>query len=506
MAKTAVKKTDLRDTVASLRIRDGKFSEVSKPKYYTESLNITELRNYMNDPHVWSCIQSRKAGTTMHEWDVQSEINDTMTTDYVRQVLNKLDMKTILDGILDAVLFGYSIAEIIYQKEYTNIGFEYMTVADVQNRPAEWFVFDNAGGVMFMKGSSKVPVTANKILLTQHYPSTNNPYGHSVLAKCKLALKQKYAALESMMIFTEKYGMPYLELITKGKLSDEDKAFLLSQAESLLKDGAMLHPDNIEARTLNFNDPSSADIFEKNINIANNEISKAILSQTLTTQNTGVGSYAMSKTHSEVLQSVIDNDRKLCEQSVNHLIELICQARFGRLDSYPKFYLYEESFVNKEGAETAQILMSNPYLKLTAKYFERIGLKADEFELLEEADSTKRVKDFEQNTFNQKNASSEFATSKDVIKIAEQNEKVTDLLTELLTDSKFGAEKQFETMNDMLDTITNAVENAESYNDLLDNLPSQFKKMDSKKFNEFMKQILLISNIHGRNSIQNEVK
>lgn len=501
MAKTDVKKTDLRDTVASLRIRDGKFSEVSKPKYYTESLNITELRNYMNDPHVWSCIQSRKAGTTMHEWDVQSEINDTMTTDYVRQVLNKLDMKTILDGILDAVLFGYSIAEIIYQKEYTNIGFEYMTVADVQNRPAEWFVFDNAGGVMFMKGSSKVPVTANKILLTQHYPSTNNPYGHSVLAKCKLALKQKYAALESMMIFTEKYGMPYLELISKGKLPEEEQKHVLAQAELLLRDGAFLHPDSLEARTLNFNDPSSADIFEKNINIANNEISKAILSQTLTTQNTGAGSYAMAKTHSEVLQSVIDNDRKLCEQSVNHLIELICQARFGRLDSYPKFYLYEESFVNKEGAETAQILMSNPYLKLTAKYFERIGLKADEFELLETPDSTKKVNDFNQN-----NTSSEFATGNDVIKIAEKNEKVTDLLTELLTENKFGAEKQFETMNDMLDTITNAVENAESYNDLLDSLPSQFKKMDSKKFNEFMQQILLISNIHGRNSIQNEVK
>lgn len=502
MAKADVKKTDLRNTVASLRLRDGKYTEVTKPKYYTESLNITELRNYMNDPHVWSCIQSRKAGTTMHEWDVQSEINDTITTDYVRQVLGKLKMKEVLDGILDAVLFGYSVQEVIYQKEYTNIGFEYMTVAKIENRPSEWFTFDNVGGIMFLKGSTKVPVPANKVLVTQHYPATNNPYGQSVLGKCKLALKQKYAALESMMIFTEKYGMPYLELIIKGaKLTDEDQSFLLSQAESLLRDGAMLHGENIEARTLNFNDPASADIFEKNINIANNEISKAILSQTLTTQNTGVGSYAMSKTHSEVLQSVIDNDRKLCEQSVNHLIELICQARFGTLESYPKFYLYEESFVNKEGAETAEILMSNPYLKLTAKYFERIGLKADEFELLKTPDTLKR-----NNDFNQNNSSSEFATSKDVIKIVEKNEKITDLITELLTEDKFGIDNQFNSMIDIVGTLQNAVENAESYNDLLDNLPSQFKKMDAKKFNEFMKQILLISNIHGRNSIQNEVK
>jgi phage gp29-like protein len=89
---------------------------------------------------------------------------------------------------------------------------------------------------------------------------------------------------------------------------------------------------------------------------------------------------------------------------------------------------------------------------------------------------------------------------------SKKNEKITDLITELLTEDKFGIDNQFNSMIDIVGTLQTTVENAESYNDLLDNLPSQFKKMDAKKFNEFMKQILLISNIHGRNSIQNEVK
>jgi phage gp29-like protein len=221
----------------------------------------------------------------------------------------------------------------------------------------------------------------------------------------------------------------------------------------------------------------------------------------MTTENTtGTGSYAMSKTHSLVRQDLIDNDKKMVEQSMNKLIRLICEKRFGTLESYPYFVLYEESFIDKTAAETASILLQNPNLKLTAKFYERFGLGQDEFELIEGAPQSAP-------TMNESNNVNEFAeTNKNIIKIAEQNEKITDLIDLLTTDSKFGANMQFNSMNDLLKSVFDVVNNADSYDDILNNLPAQFKEMNSKKFNEFMTKILMISNIHGRNAINREVQ
>lgn len=492
---------DIRVPFGSTRLKDGKKQDAIKPKYWSEALDVVKLNAYMNDPHVFSCVQSRLSGVTRLEWDIHNDTSDTYITNYAREVLSRLNIRTIIESILDAVLFGYSINEIIYQKTKSETGFEFLTVVDVASRPAEWFTFDNVGQLFFQKGSAKIPVQGDKVLITRHKGSLNKPYGFGILGTCKIAIEQKITAVRSLMIYTEKYGMPYVDIKTqRPMINDEDLNKLISLADGLVEDGIIAHPADVEVNALNMANSGSIDVFISAINQANAEISKAILSQTLTTESNTTGSFAMSKTHNEVRGDVIDNDIKLVEQTMNRLITLICEKRFGKLENYPYFVLYEESFIDKAGAETASLLLQNPNLKLTDKFYNRIGLNSDEFELSDAPISAPVMNESPKPI-------AEFAdTKRNIFKIAEENDKITDLIDMIATESSDGAKMQFETMDAMLKSVFDLIENAEDYSEVIDKLPNEFKQMNAKKFNEFITKLLLISKVHGRNAVTREVQ
>ena len=492
---------DVRVPFTTARIRDKRYQEIGKPKYYSETLNIVNLKSYLKDPHVYSCFQSRRSGVTMHEWDIRTDDDNSYVSEYVREVLSRLNLHSIMESILEAVAFGYSINEIIYQKTKSETGFEFLTVVDVVSRPQEWFTFDNVGQLLFQQGSAKIPVPKDKVLITQHQANSANPYGFATLGTCKLAIEQKISAIKSLMVFVEKYGMPYADITSsKPNITSEELQEIAELADGLLEDGVIVHGNNVSITPLKFNDTGSVSIFLEAINQANTEISKAILSQTLTTETNGQGSYAMSKTHSIVRQDLIDNDIKLVEQTMNRLITLICEKRFGKLDNYPYFVLYEESFIDKAGAETASLLLQNPNLKLTNKFYNRMGLNSDEFEL-SDAPISAPVMNESPKTI------SEFAdTKRNIFKIAEENDKITDLIDMIATESSDGAKMQFETMDAMLKSVFDLIENAEDYSEVIDKLPQEFKQMNAKKFNEFITKLLLISKVHGRNAVTREVQ
>ena len=76
------------------------------------------------------------------------------------------------------------------------------------------------------------------------------------------------------------------------------------------------------------NKSGSVELYRELINVSNAEISKAILSGTLTTE-IGIGSYAAAKTHQEVRKDVIISDIELVITSVNKIIKMICELNYG---------------------------------------------------------------------------------------------------------------------------------------------------------------------------------
>ncbi|MCX7880791.1 MAG: DUF935 domain-containing protein [Ignavibacteria bacterium] len=293
---------------------------------------IEVYRELKNDPHVWSCIQSRKSGVQSLEWMIEEGEADTETFSFIQRIFNEMDIYQIESDILEAPLFGYQPIEIIW--EYKN-GSYYPK--ELKARPQEWFAYDTEGKLIFEGkyfGESET-IPDYKILNVQYEASAINPYGHSLLAKCYWPVTFKNGGLRFWVNFTEKYGMPILIGQYQRGATNEEIKQLARDLESIYEDAIIVSPMDIKLDLHEANRSSSVELYLELIRFANSEISKAILSQTLTTELEG-GSYAASQTHFQIRKEIVVSDSRLVQNTFNLLIKYIIELNFGQVPK-PKF-------------------------------------------------------------------------------------------------------------------------------------------------------------------------
>ncbi|MCX7909863.1 MAG: DUF935 domain-containing protein [Ignavibacteria bacterium] len=298
---------------------------------------IEVYRELKNDPHVWSCIQSRKSGILSLQWSIVQNNSPEIVFELVQSVFNKLDIYQIESDILEAPLFGFQPIEIIWQAEGS-----YLVPKELKARPQEWFAFDVDGNLLF-KGRngleySKVP--EYKFINVQHEASGINPYGHSLLSKCYWPVTFKNGGLRFWVNFTERYGMPILIGQYQRGATNEEIQQLARDLDSIYEDAIIVAPMDVKLELHEASRTSSVELYLELIRFANNEISKAILSQTLTTELEG-GSYAASQTHFQIRKEIIMADSRLVQNSFNQLIRYLVELNFST-SQVPKFLLHLE--------------------------------------------------------------------------------------------------------------------------------------------------------------------
>lgn len=345
--------------------------------------DLAKYSRFLYDPHVASCIQSRKSGVLSMNWEIIHSDNDTPVTKFINDVFSWLDIRKIISHILDAPLYGYKPLEIYWDYEG-----EYLVPMDVIGKPSWWFHFTKNQFLYFKKSQETNYGTAlprYKFLLAQHNDSYDNPYGEAVLAKCYMPLIFKRGGFELWAQYIQKYGMPYL-WASVSSANDEDIKSAVSALQALKQDGAAAASETINTQLLDGSSGGSSQNYLEFVHFCNAEISKAILSQTLTTEQGATGSYAMSQTHLQVRKDVVESDAKLVESTLNRLIEYIVELNFAEVDVLPKFSLYGELEADLTLARRDQILFSSGFVKPTKEYLIRHhNFKEDEIEMIEQA-------------------------------------------------------------------------------------------------------------------------
>ncbi|ROL58614.1 DUF935 family protein [Bacteroidetes/Chlorobi group bacterium Naka2016] len=295
---------------------------------------IEVYRELKNDAHVWSCIQSRKSGVLSLEWNIEQGKSSGEVFEMVRSVFERLDVYQIESDILEAPLFGFQPIEIIWGQDG-----KYLLPRELKARPQEWFGFDIDGNLIYKGkfGNETEEIPEYKIILVQHEATAINPYGHSLLAKCYWPVTFKNGGLRFWVNFTERYGMPILIGQYQRGATNEEIRQLASDLDSIYEDAILVAPMDVKLELHEPNRSSSVELYLELIRFANNEISKAILSQTLTTELEG-GSYAASQTHFQIRKEIIMADTRLVQNAMNQLIRYIVDLNFGASE-YPKFVI-----------------------------------------------------------------------------------------------------------------------------------------------------------------------
>ena len=378
------KKDSLTAELSSMRSNGAIWSNL--PNTEIEALKIgktySALRELKNDSHLYSCVQSRKSGALMLEWKTLPNNAEARAIELIERSLAKLDELTIMRNILEAPLLGFQPLEIIWELDNNDF-----IVSDIKPKLQEDFVFTNNGELRLrsFEVANGAVLPPMKVLCPRYEANPASQYGSPLLAKCFWLVKYKNGANKLWAECCEKYGLPSLVGKVNRSATLEESREIADALAAMGANTAVVVPHDIDLEFKEHNRIGSNDLFYSFIKHCNDEISKALLSQTLTTELGYGGSYAAAMTHFKVRREIILADAKLIEKTFNELFSFILQAN-NIEGSVPQFSLILNDSDNTQRIERDKIIMQYGGVKFSQDYWIRnYGFKEEDFDLIENA-------------------------------------------------------------------------------------------------------------------------
>lgn len=464
------------------------FATLPNPNLLMASIGERQitLENIATDPHVAACIQSRKSGVLSQTWEIQPSNNLPIEiNEFVTRTFDSLDLFKIISELLNAPLFGFVVSEIVWKPEIFRNRIVIVPLS-IQSKPNKWFVFDSNNIPRYRNPETRKDeiLLPYKFLVVQHDPTFENPYGNAVLSKCLWPVVFKKTFVTFWTNFAEKFGMPHFIGKTENIASSEDFEKFEELLENLIQDGSAVIPSTDSIEILNATTANSASIFYDFINFCNTEISKAILSQTLTTELGDVGSYAAANVHATIRDDIVKSDKLLVEKALNKLVRWIIDLNFGKQTEYPKFIIYEEEDVDKPLAETVETLKKAGIQVLEPFIIRRMGLQKNEFRLIDETSQNQSISESLLPQFSENNETP-------------PDQEIIDSETEKAISNKSG-------IDEIIDQVKAFLEKQDNFDSAIENILSLFPKINESNLANELTKRLFASYLIGRISVANE--
>lgn len=345
--------------------------------------SIDAYRDLLIDEHLYSVRQQREMKLQAMLWELYQEGTPDNIYELVNDSLQRVKIYNLIRDILDARFLGTAVIEIMWEQRN---GF--WVPASFELKPLEWFKLKpDLTWRMFLPSVSGQPTNGDgeelppyKFLIVQNSPTPLDPYGEKILKRCFWPVTLKRGGLKFWARFTEKYGMPQLF----GKLAPgtpkEKIDALLNALQMMFEDAVAVGPSDGSIEAINAGNTSNSENYREYLQYLENSISKAVLTQTLTTQLGDSGSYGATKSHADTLEDLAKADAQFVSEAIDTLIRYIVELNFSAVPKdLPKFVMYFEDETDKVLAERDKIL-SEIGVKFNSKYIERVyNIPEDEF-------------------------------------------------------------------------------------------------------------------------------
>lgn len=292
------------------------------------------------DTHLFSQLQTRKLAVTGLDWEVQpfsQDETDQEIAAFVEEQLKELDgFSDNLMDILDAIGKGISFQEIEW--EYRD---GHVVVGNIEYVHQKKFYYDTLTDALMLRTEAfpgGIPLPENKFIVHRYKARSGHPSRYGVLRVVAWMYLFKNYDLKDWVSFCEVYGMPLRLGTYDATASEKDKAALMDAIVRMGTDAVGIVPSGTDIKFIESNKQSSVDIYERLARFCDEQMSKAIVGQTLTSDSGG--SYAQSKTHNDVRQDLTEADCKAVMETVRRdLIRPLVEFNFGVQAHVPYFIL-----------------------------------------------------------------------------------------------------------------------------------------------------------------------
>lgn len=329
------------------------------------------------DAHYYSTLQTRKLGIFGLRDQVQAASEnaaDEAIADDVRSFIDTPAFKLAILDILDSLGKGFSVNEIMWETSES----QWMPVQFKWRNP-RWFQWDrDTGETLRLWDGTQDGIALDPFKFVIHQPKIVSGIamaGGLARIVCALHMFKGYA-IKDWMTFAEVFGMPIRIGKYGPEATEEDIDSLERAVQDIGSDAAATIPISmsIEFERANTGGSGSEKFFETCANWMNKEISKAVLGQTMTSENGG--SLAQASIHNEVRLDIRNADALQFVQTVNQqILKPFVDLNHGPQKSYPTYELETDEPEDLVALGTALMPLVDRGLPVTVKsMLDRFGL------------------------------------------------------------------------------------------------------------------------------------
>lgn len=253
---------------------------------------------------------------------------------FVERAFGRLEgsIESVLSAAMDAFAKGWAIQEVVWTMDGAHVVPKALRPKNPARFGLEFDVYGRLTGLKLVQpGEEEVRLWPGKFVVHFHRPSYHRPKGRSDLDAAYRHWQAKSTLLAAWKLHLERFASPTLLGKYRQGLPASEQAAILAALQNLHQNAAIVYPEEIAIETLGGSrEPSSN--FQTAIDYHNAEIARAIVGQTLTTdEGRRVGSFALGRVHLQVLLLQLEALRKeLAESVVNEqLIRPMVAWNFG---------------------------------------------------------------------------------------------------------------------------------------------------------------------------------
>lgn len=449
------------------------------------------------DTHLFSQMQTRKLAVTGLDWEVQSFSDDELDqqiAEFVDEQLKSIEnLDDIFIDILDAIGKGISVMEIEWgiNTDGANIieNIEY-----IHPKKLVWNSQTDEIQICTREFPSGVELPKNKFVVHKYKAKSGHASRGGILRVVAWMYLFKNYDVKDWVAFCEVFGMPLRLGKYSAAASEEDKKALMQAIYSLGTDAAGIVPDSTVIEFIESNKTSSVQIYELLARYCDEQISKAVLGQTLSSDSGG-GSYAQGKVHNEVRHDLTVADAKALAVTIRRdIIRPLVEYNFGCNANIPFFrFDCQEAEDQKEMVEVLKTLVCDMGLKVSESHiYKKFNIpKPEEGEAVLEPRSVLGTRQFQE-----EDEETDEHSLKDDIGQTEQEQ--VDLMAE---KAQKQAEKSFREMMKPLFKIIDQTEDLETLREYLkdeDMIKELYEDMNSLELEDILHQAIYLSELLGR--------
>jgi hypothetical protein len=355
------------------------------------------LDKLLFDDEIYQAVSTRLDGLRIVP--VRLEPTETKESVFIQErCLAPEFLKIMVEGAFSARLFGYSVMEVIWDRE----AYERERVfvpQDISRQNLDFFSVRpegllvqraDGGGVnkvfidpVWQKklegfpeaGSTYIVMdTDYKFLLTRNNPTWENPYGEALLSRLWWPWFFRQKAWSFYGQYLERYAIPML--VGSGENTAEIAEALIKAHQNSVC--AVKTDDKVAALNVN---SAGHELYASAENMLVRRIEKVILGQTLTSgTDGGSGNRALGDVHNAVREDKIKSDIELVRPTIQHFVEA-CFKLNGFRGEVPEVVFGDDRQLAEDRAKRDAILIQHNIVKGFSKDYlmDNYGFRPGEF-------------------------------------------------------------------------------------------------------------------------------